>query len=115
MRAITRRKHGEVAARNAVLRLIGDGARKRPTTVAQRFAFAVNKTCDLRLSLLLRTRRMRPELSMLRSAITVVGSIIPTRVESSRWERPSLFHSTRRKYHCPRVTPYGAIRRSRRR
>ena len=42
---------------------------------------------------------------MLRSAITVVGSIMPTRAESSRCESPSVIHNTRRKYHWPRVTP----------
>ena len=42
---------------------------------------------------------------MLRSAITVVGSIMPTRADNSRCDSPSVIHNTRRKYHWPRVTP----------
>ena len=74
-------------------------------TLRMRRALVVSHTCDLRLSSLLRSRRIRPDFSMLRSAITVVGSIMPTRAESSRCVRPSSFHNTRRKYHWPRVTP----------
>ena len=70
-----------------------------------RLAFGVSQTCALRLSSVLRTRRIRPAFSMLRSAITVVGSIMPTRADSSRCDSPSSVHSTRRKYHWPRLTP----------
>ena len=55
---------------------------------------------------------MSRDLSMLRSAMAVVGSIIPTRADSSLCESPSAFHNTRKKYHWPRVTPQAAIRRS---
>ena len=49
-----------------------------------RFAFAVRNTRTLRRSSSLRTRRINPDRSMLRSAITVVGSIMPTRADNSR-------------------------------
>src|SRR4051812_5337021 len=62
-----------------------------------------------------RTRRINPDFSMPRSAMTVVGSIMPTRALSSRCDRPSSSHNTRRKYHWPRVTPCGEMRRSSRR
>jgi hypothetical protein len=42
---------------------------------------------------------------MLRSATTVVGFILPTRADNSRCDGPPALHNTRRKYHCPRVTP----------
>ena len=75
------------------------------SSARMRLALGVSHTCALRLSSALRTRRMRPAFSMLRSAITVVGSIMPTRSDSSRCDNPSSVQSTRRKYHCPRVTP----------
>ena len=53
----------------------------------------------------LRTRRISPDFSMVRNAMTVFGSMVPTRAESSRCDNPSSFHSTRGKYHWPRATP----------
>jgi hypothetical protein len=42
---------------------------------------------------------------MLRSAMTVIGSILPTRADNSRCDSPSALHNMGRKYHCPQVTP----------
>ena len=53
------------------------------------------------------------EVMSLFSAITVVGSRMPTRRLSSRWVRPSSCQSTRRNRHCPAETPCGAVRTSR--
>jgi CelD/BcsL family acetyltransferase involved in cellulose biosynthesis len=74
-------------------------------SLRSRVAFAVRKTRTLRRSSSLRTRRISPDAAMPRSAITVVGSIMPTSADNSRCESPSAFHNTRRKYHWPRVTP----------
>ena len=75
-----------------------------------RLAFGVSQTCALRRSCSFRTRRMSPARSMLRSAITVVGSMVPTRSDNSRCESPSSVQRTRKKYHWPRLRPKAAIR-----
>ena len=105
IRRITRRNSARSSRADAFLRRVGDAARERQQLVAHALRLGVSQTCDRRCRRWLRTRRIRPDFSMLRSAMTVVGSIMPTRADSSRCERPSSVHSTRRKYHCPRVTP----------
>ena len=64
---------------------------------------SVRKILTVRRSPVLRTRRTRPFLSSTRMALAVVGSVVPTRRDSSRWLSPSSIHSARRKKYCPVV------------
>ena len=105
MRAITRRNSASSSLATPASAASVMPRASTSSSSRSRFAFGVSHTCERRLSSVLRTRRIRPDFSMVRSAITVVGSMVPTRADSSRCDNPSSVHNTRRKYHWPRATP----------
>jgi hypothetical protein len=80
-------KYAEIACRNAIFGFVRDALRHNEQFVAQPLAFAVRKTRTLRRSSSPRTRRISPDAAMPRSAITVVGSIMPTRADNSRCDK----------------------------
>ena len=79
------------------------------SNLGQESATLVLKACEFRTSeagdIVCKRDDPSDDFSILLSATTVVGSIMPAWTLSSRWVSPSSFHKARRKYHCPRPTP----------